>query len=258
MTALWSRTSTAVNTGYGMNFGRLPDPYYKPRPWGIPGIHPELLMEPPYAQKTHKMETRGGSSLVKGSAAAKARMAYLRSLRGKKSGKGALRGGKSYNSAALRGGADSLGNFADILSGLKGDALNAVKELAVETGSSITDLIRHPKDLVSKIKGFFHIGGKGKKKENEAASKAAKLKVYLQYLKENDPEQYERVKASYLKQKREKMERELGIYNEPSVTMDEDTIPAPAPTPAPRSGGRRRRGTGLKRKTIPELNMSYY
>lgn len=54
--ALWSRTSNAVNVGYGV-IPALPDPFYKPIPAGTypskepdTGIHPELLMKPPYSQ----------------------------------------------------------------------------------------------------------------------------------------------------------------------------------------------------------------
>ena len=54
--ALWSKTASAVNTGYGV-IPALPDPFYKPVPAGTyptdevkTGIHPELLMKPPYSQ----------------------------------------------------------------------------------------------------------------------------------------------------------------------------------------------------------------
>lgn len=164
MSSLWSKTSTAVANGYGMNFGKigLPNPFYKPLPLGI---HPELLMDPPYAHRP----VRGGKKLPKLPPSLSVVQALKKAKKGKLRVKGA---GKSYDSAALRGG-DNF--FATLLESLGGTAMNAIKRLAMETGASITELLADPKALIQKlmvfapravaaVKRVFGLGGKKKKK----------------------------------------------------------------------------------------------
>ena len=216
MISLWSKTKAAVNTGYGMNFGRigLPNPFYKPKPLGM---HPELLMEPPYSQDppVHHMVTRGsgrgrgrvrGSGrLIKGSPEAKARMAKLRAMRG--------RGGlKSDNEAALRGGD---GFFSTLFESLGGTAMNAIKQLALETGASITELLSDPKALIQKLAVFapaavsavrsFFSGKSSKKKKQE--SQAAYRKKYLAWLRRNDPDAYQKKKKELMRKRLEAYQR---------------------------------------------------
>lgn len=165
MSSLWSKTSTAVANGYGMNFGKigLPNPFYKPLPMGI---HPELLMDPPYAHRV----VRGGKKLPK----LPPSLSVVQALKKAKKGKSRVKGaGKSYDSAALRGG-DNF--FATLLESLGGTAMNAIKRLAMETGASITELLADPKALIQKlmvfapravaaVKRVFGLGGKKKKKK---------------------------------------------------------------------------------------------
>lgn len=226
MTSLWSSTKSAVNNGYGMSgFARigLPDPFYKPRPWGIPGIHPELLEQPPYVQnEKHRMLTRGGSSLIKGSREAKARMAYLRSLRGR--GRGC---GKTSSKRMLRGG--DMSWFNTLLESIGGTAMNAIKQLALETGASITELLANPKDLIQKlmifapsaartIKNFFS----GRKKDKSPSSSSrTRRQEYLRMLKKYDPELYEKKRMQALT-KRKKMERLLALKRREDDDDDDD------------------------------------
>lgn len=113
MTALWSSTQAAVNTGYGM------DP---------PLIHPEYYFGGPYGSPPSAYGhgspnvLAGGGALKKGSKVAKYWMAYLRSLRGKKKRRArkGLKGG-GYETAALDGfGYENaaLEGFGDVTKGL--------------------------------------------------------------------------------------------------------------------------------------------
>ena len=226
MTSLWSTTKSAVNNGYGMSgFARigLPDPFYKPRPWGIPGIHPELLEKPPYVQNEEKQRrvTRGGSSLIKGSREAKARMAYLRSLRGR-----GRRCRKTSSKRMLRGG--DMSWLSTLLESLGGTAMNAIKRLATETGASITELLADPKALIQKlmviapaaaraVKNFFS-GSKKQKDKPLPSSKTGQYSAYLRLLKKHDPELYEK-KRMEATARRQKMERLLAMKR---YGMDDD------------------------------------
>lgn len=212
MTSLWSSTKSAVNNGYGMSgFARigLPNPFYKPRPWGIPGIHPELLEEPPYAQneEKHRMVTRGGSSLIKGSREAKARMAYLRSLRG--------HGCRKTTKRKLKGG--DLGWVSALVESIGGTAMNAIKQLAMDTGASIVELLSDPKSLIQKlmvfapaaaraVKSFFS----GKKDKSPSSSSRTQRQEYLRMLKKYDPELYEKKRMQAIAKKKE-IERLLAM-----------------------------------------------
>lgn len=204
MTSLWSSTKTAVNNGYGMSgFARigLPNPYYKPRPWGISGIHPELLEQPPYAQneEKHRMVTRGGSSLIKGSREAKARMAYLRSLRGR-----GCR--KTSSKRKLRGG--DMSWFKPLLESLGGTAMNAIKQLAMETGASLTELLADPKGLVEKLMAFAPAAANTVKNLFSGGKKdktRTKRQEYLRMLKQYDPELYEKKRKEAILRKREQV-----------------------------------------------------
>lgn len=110
MTSLWGKSKSAVNYGYGTMFH---DKYKMP---GLIGYPNPFSIKPP----SHRI--KGGKALIKGSKEAKQRMAYLRSLRGKKKG-GATSGGanfgRSYNKAALLGGSY---NDAALLGGSYNDA----------------------------------------------------------------------------------------------------------------------------------------
>ena len=221
MTSLWSKTRAAVNTGYGAvnggmigtNFGRIgmPNPFYTPLPLGSGGyeldVHPEYLEKAPYSQDppTRNRFPRG-SGVVKGSAEAKARMAYLRSLRGKGT-KRKMKGGKSYTGAALRGG--DMSWVKPLLESLSGTAMNAVKKVALETGASLTELFANPSQLISKLMEFAPkaastvkklLGLFGKSKTSiepstpapePSPSAAARRREYLRMLKKFDPELYE-------------------------------------------------------------------
>lgn len=201
MTSLWSSTRSAVNNGYGMSgFAHiaLPNPFYKPRPWGIPGIHPELLEKPPYVQneEKHKMVTRGGS-LIKGSREAKARMAYLRSLRG--------RGGKTTK-RKLRGG--DLSWVSTLLQSIGGTAMNAIKNLALETGASLTELFADPKALIQKLMVFAPAAASAVKRfftgnKKDKSSKTERQK-YLRMLKKYDPELYKKKRMQAIAKEKER------------------------------------------------------
>ena len=224
MTSLWSKTKTAVSNGYGMtSYGRigLPNPFYKPKPWGI---HPELLEEPPYAQKEenstprlHRMKTRGGS-LIKGSAEAKARMAYLRSLRG--NGRG---GGKKRK--MLKGG-DMSSFIGPLLESIGGTAANAIKRLALDTGASITQLLSDPKSLIQNlmlfapaaaraVKNFFT--GRKNEENDPKQKKASERMKYLRLLKKYNPGAYRREMLKLKQQKQQKSRKRQKYYD-----FDED------------------------------------
>lgn len=213
MTSLWSSTKSAVNNGYGMSgFARigLPNPFYKPRPWGIPGIHPELLEEPPYAQneEKHRMVARGGSSLIKGSREAKARMAYLRSLRG--------HGCRKTTKRSMRGGAD-FSWVSALVESIGGTAMNAIKQLALDTGASIVELLSDPKALIQKLMVFAPAAARavknffaGKKNKSSPSSSRTRRQEYLRMLKKYDPELYEKKRMQAIAKKKE-IERLLAM-----------------------------------------------
>lgn len=221
MSSLWSTTRSAVNNGYGMSgFARigLPNPFYKPRPWGIPAIHPELLEKPPYAQEepVHKLYTRSsGGSLIKGSSEAKARMAYLRSLRGR----GRSCGGKK----ALRGG-DQF--FSTLLQSLGGTAMNAIKQLALETGASLTELLADPKALIQNLMVFAPAAARAVKNffsgKSSVDKKKSKRQEYLRMLKKYDPKLYEKKRRQALRKRYEMMRRQYEDYNDDDDNADDE------------------------------------
>ena len=240
MSSLWSTTRSAVNNGYGMSgFARigLPNPFYKPRPWGIPAIHPELLDKPPYAQAdpVHNLYTRpSGGSLVKGSSEAKARMAYLRSLRGRGcGGKKALGGYKPRpyvgipeligKKKALKGGDEF---FSTLLSSLGGTAMNAIKNLALQTGASITELLADPKTLIQNLMVFAPAAARAVKNFFSGKSKKDKGKTnrqkYLQMLKKYDPKLYEKKRRQALRQHYERMKQQYEQYNDNDDEDDDE------------------------------------
>ena len=155
----WSLSRAAIATGYGKET-------FMPR---RAAIHPELLMMPPYAQRVRSSTTKGGK-LIKGSAAAKKRMAYLRSLRGK----------GSYNNAALMGYGveDELKKefdknkdlYTDILGALGKEGIAALNRLAIKAGESVISILMddtklhkylrklYPRRIVQWFKRKFHIG----------------------------------------------------------------------------------------------------
>lgn len=138
MCALWGKTKTAINHGYG-NFSSMGR-----------ATHPEYYFGHPYGSPTRTRASRGGKALVKGSAEAKARMAHLRSLRGK---------GRTYNSAALRGGEDFIDStfFKDITN-LTIDAVQGLTEqdLKENLGKSVFGLLKDiAKKIGQKVLGLF-------------------------------------------------------------------------------------------------------
>lgn len=257
MSSLWSKTTTAVNTGYGMDFGRIgmPNPFYKPQPM----VHPELLMEPPYAEKEPLLRNRhrtvGGGSLVKGSDEAKKRMAYLRSLRKKKGG-ARICGKKHFH------GGDSI--MTEMLGNLGTGAKEALTNLALETGVSIGELLSNPRDLiatlsvyapsvVSSFKNFFGIGKKKdesddedeEEEEEDMATRRKRLRLkqmkkekqMLQYLKYNHPEVYkkeiQRLKQSRIDALTKKLNQYYGIVDD---TPSSSSPPSSKPSPSSTSG----------------------
>lgn len=238
MTSLWSKTRAAVNTGYGavsggmsgVNFGRIgmPNPFYKPLPLGSGGyeldIHPEYLEKAPYSQDPPpRNRVPRGSGVVKGSAEAKAKMAYLRSLRGKGCSRKKMKGGKSYTGAALRGG--DMSWVQPLIESLGGTAMNAIKKVALETGASLTELFANPTQLISKLMEFAPkvastvkklLGLFGKSTSSTESSSytpapapapapepsssiVSRKKEYLRMLKEYDPELYEQKRQQVLR-----------------------------------------------------------
>lgn len=138
MCALWGKTKTAINHGYG-NFSSMGR-----------ATHPEYYFGHPYGSPRRTKASRGGKALVKGSAEAKARMAHLRSLRGK---------GRSYNSAALRGGEDLIdSSFFNEVTNLTIDAVKGLTEqdLKENLGKSIFGLLKEiAKGIGQKVLGLF-------------------------------------------------------------------------------------------------------
>lgn len=276
MTSLWSKTKSAINSGYGMNFHPiigLPNPFYKARPLGggsslqfplrhvsediperpvnhkriesreyttrYPEVNArikarikEFLDDQEEFNRTHPSRTVmknqnllmgplkiGGKGLIKGSKEAKERMAYLRSLRSKKlKGRGKTR---SYNNAALYGGEQTTSEFFSALfESLGASALSAIKNLALETGASITELLADPKALVQKlstfapgvakkVKKFFGVQTADDDEDDNKNSELDRKKQYLEMLKLYDPELYETKKKEAMKRKIEKMKKEL-------------------------------------------------
>lgn len=260
MSSLWSRTKSAINSGYGMNFHPiigLPNPFYKARPLGgsslediperpvnhrlvenknlalnHPGINAKIKKILEEYKRTHPSEFvvknyhnrlpsnigSGGKSLIKGSKEAKARMAYLRSLRSKKlKGRGKTR---SYNNAALYGGNETSEFFSTLLQSLGASAMSTIKNLALETGASLTQLLADPKALVQKlstfapgvakkVKKFFGIQSPDDDIDDDENPELKRKKQYLEMLKLYDPELYEAKKKEAMKRKIEKMQKDL-------------------------------------------------
>ena len=257
MCALWGKTISAVNRGYGMNrfagitlpqIG-LPNPYYKPRPWGIPGVPLDDDITQQLGFKgdldtwlRRKQRTRGGAKFAKGSPEAKAYMAKLRAMRTSKK-----RGGKALLRRRVRGG----NFFTDLLSDISDSGLAMLKGLAAEGHTSIMELISNPAKLIalatsagpavlSFVKRILGISKKEeeeaeRKKEEEKAKKDKKKLIYLQYLKKVDPNAYKKALAAYERQKQMELLNESGLDefdDEPldlSSAIDDDETPPPLP-----------------------------
>lgn len=170
MSSLWSRTSAAVNTGYGMR----PTPLSGDIDW----------------KKLLESINRGPIAKTKGA--------------GKKT-----RSRRSRRSYDVYGGEEFWGT---LLQSLGASASSAIKQLALETGASITELLANPKELIAKlmtfapaaakaVAGFF---GKTTKPATTKETPAQKRRRYLAYLKKNDPELY-RMKMLQLRKQREQM-----------------------------------------------------
>lgn len=115
MSAKWGRTRAAINTGYG----------YSP-------VLRSLSAPTRLTSKVSTNRTRGGKTLTK----------RQRELRARK----LLQGG-----FALPGGGEFLKSF---LLSLSGTAKNALKQLMLETGASITELLSDPKRLLLMLKNI--------------------------------------------------------------------------------------------------------
>lgn len=162
---MWGKTRSAINKGYGM----------VRRKYEIPEVFGDINTPIMIAPRHLPGGRRGGKAMIKGSPEAKRRMAYLRSLRGKK-----LSGSGSYTSAALEG-----YGVVDTLSSLVnqfGDSiLTLIKAAADNFGTSVNELASDPEKLTtvlstyapsigSKIKSWFlKLFGKKKKKQPTAA-----------------------------------------------------------------------------------------
>lgn len=191
MTTRWSDNKVAVNKGWGMNWpGTLVS---------NKAIHPEYLFEGPYGTIPTRNASRGGSALVKGSTAAKAHMAYLRSLRKTRGRK--TRGG-SYNMAALYGGENPFTRTIDDLGdSLKGTVRTGVENALTKASEAAKKRAQyyaeHPEELYAL----------GKKYVPSVISKGKSL--------------LSRFKAWLKRKKEEKRLKKLGRY------LGEVPIPAP-------------------------------
>lgn len=191
MSTRWSDNKVAINKGWGMNW---PGTLVSNR-----AIHPEYLFEGPYGTIPTRNASRGGAALVKGSTAAKAHMAYLRSLR---KTRGRRTRGGSYNVAALYGGENPFTRTIDDLGdSLKGtvrtgmeNALTKASEAAKKRAAYYAE---HPEELYAL----------GKKYAPAIISKGKSL--------------LSRFKAWIKRKKEEKRLKKLGRY------LGEVPIPAP-------------------------------
>jgi hypothetical protein len=141
--------------------------WWKERKISLPKHLDDVLMRRPPPPPTIAAR-RGGKSLVKGSREAKARMAYLRSLRGKKrglSGSGnytsaaldgygnytsaALDGYGNYTSAALEGA--GLGEFTELFKLIGSLGTQVLSEIAKDAKTTVLNLLAHPDKLVKKL-----------------------------------------------------------------------------------------------------------
>lgn len=206
MCALWGKTISAVNRGYGMSRYNgitlptigLPNPYYKPRPWGIPEFNLNDSLIGDWGTIRRRQATRGSGKFVKGSPEAKAYMAKLRAMRASKK-----RGGKSLMRRNVRGG----NFFTDLLSDIGDSGLAMLKGLAAEGHTSIIQLLADPAKLlalagtagpavvsfVKRILGIDKREKAAKEEENEALEdkKTKKQLLLLARLKKLDPAAYQ-------------------------------------------------------------------
>lgn len=223
MSCLWSKTSTAVNNGYG-RIG-LPNPSYRPLPYAMP-VLPDLSYNP----SRRYTKASGGNSLQKGSEEAKKRMAYLRSLRGtKRAGKKSIRGGEGIGEF-----------FSTFFQSLGGTAMNAIKRLALDTGASITELLADPSSLIKNlmtfapaaaraVKNFFLGRKRGKTTPRRKKSPSDEKQEYLRLLKKYNPELYKK-KMRSLKRLQEmakskyelKRLKELEMVNKDNLYDEDD------------------------------------
>ena len=213
---MWGKTRAAIGTGYGMPRSVLTSVYTR-------SLHPETLMGAPYIQRS-RSSVSGGKRLVKGSAAAKKRMAYLRSLRGK----------GSYNKAALRGGDIKFDTWGiddklvqNIVDSVGAQATKALEQLALKTGADVIELLVNPEKALSlaerllpkswfkKLKNLFGI----KDPEEE---KLEQMKKDLEKLKMLDPATYEKVVEALRKRQQQSTLQNLT-----------DNILGPGTTPTP-------------------------
>ena len=232
MCALWSKTRAAINHGYGMNVYKgsplpeigLPDPYYKPRPWGIPS---NPLFDDTFdianvrKQMQHglsKHTPRGGAKFAKGSPEAKAYMAKLRAMRGTNK-----HGGKSLLHRKMKGG----NFFTDLFKDLGETGLGTLKALAAQGHTSVSELLKNPSKLIALataagpavlaiIKKLFGIDKKQQKAKEEEeelkkAEKERKMLAYLKYLKKTNPKAYKKAYAKYQYMKEKEMMKDSGF-----------------------------------------------
>lgn len=168
--SLWSKTYSAVNNGYGMDgFVRvgLPNPFYKARPWGIPGIHPELLEKPPYVQgeTLHKMMTRGSGSLYNKAAlrGGEVKVEYLddentddvlNSYNPNPRTPLLLTDGSPISSNKPSASSSTTSLLKTIFTSLAGPAKDAILKAADQSGFSLSELFQNPSKLISILLQF--------------------------------------------------------------------------------------------------------
>lgn len=172
MTALISKTTAAVNNGYGMdNFGKLDFiPLPKASPYGLsPELHPELLISRYgliYPENIHPEKTMDPPYGYPPTAMHNLRKARTRTAVNTRGGKKICRRrSKIYGGAkddvvnaangAANGFLESLKTEGNtLLTGLSNDAKSAILDLAAQAGKSVLDVLKD-KDLLTKIKTFF-------------------------------------------------------------------------------------------------------
>lgn len=244
MSALWGKTSAAVNYGYGLNSMKpnflyagitlpkvgLPDPYYKPRPWGVDSPFTDLdvkMRSIPVARKS------GAGKFKKGSPEAKAFMAKLRAMRKKRGSGIRMKKSKIQGSGVM----------------------DVIENLASSIGSSAASLMSDPAKLISlattaapaALSGIKHLIGWDKRKEKKAeeaaeaaeAEKEAKMLQYLNYLKKTNKKKYKKMLKKYEAYKESKMfgdiSADFGDLDDNDIDDDDDDMDEEESKPKPKN-----------------------
>lgn len=146
-----SLTQAAINKGWGMSW---------PGSLTRRSIHPEYLFDGPYGTVPTRHASRGGA-LIKGSAAAKAHMAYLRSLR--RGGKRNTTRGGSYNMAALLGGDEVNSSMAAAIQRMLNSGKSLIEQKAKDKmkyyednpEQALQQALTYGKKYAPKVKNLF-------------------------------------------------------------------------------------------------------